>query len=506
MSMRGALKCSLRLSTLSVLKMLILNDLNLLKTENYINGGWIAGSNGELDVINPSNGKVVTAVANAGTSDATDAVEAASSAFRSWRKTTAKERSILLRKWHDLILENAEDLGAIMTAEQGKPLSEATGEVKYGASFIEYYAEECKRVTGSTIPAVASDRRLLTYKQAVGVVACITPWNFPNAMITRKAAPALAAGCTVVIKPDSGTPLSALALCELAHRAGIPPGVINVVVGDDAAAIGKVLTQHPLVAKFTFTGSTAVGKILMAQCASTVKKVSLELGGNAPFIVFDDADIESAVSHCVATKFRNCGQTCVCTNRIFVHKSIAEDFVEKLRTAISQLKVADGFEQDAEVGPMINKQAVEKMDVLLADAIDKGGKILLGGNAHALGGCFYEPTLLLNISDSMRLANEEIFGPIATVQIFETEEEVVNKANDTDYGLAAYFFTRDIGRVVRVSEDLEYGIVCSNSGVFSTEVAPFGGWKQSGLGSEGGQEGIMDFYETKFHSMGGIET
>ena len=484
--------------------MIKLEDPTLFKTENYVNGKWIDGSAGHIEVLNPANGTLVAKTVNGSAENACDAVEAAAVAFKSWSKMPAKERASYLRKWHDLILENADDLGALMTAEQGKPLSEAIGEVKYGAAFIEFYAEECKRVMGDIIPTVANDRRLLVYKQPVGVVGCITPWNFPNAMITRKAAPAMAAGCTVVIKPDASTPLSALALCELAERAGIPAGVLNVVVGSDAQAIGEVLTQHEKIAKFTFTGSTAVGKILMAQCASTVKKISLELGGNAPFIVFDDANIDEAVTHCVATKFRNCGQTCVCTNRIFVHEAIASDFTEKLQHSISALKVADGFEEGAEIGPLINTQALEKMDVLMADALDKGAKVLLGGARHQLGENFYQPTLLSNVSDSMRLANEEIFGPIAAVQTFTTEDEVVEKANATEYGLAAYFFTQDIGRVIRVSEDLEYGIVCSNSGVFSTEVAPFGGWKQSGIGSEGGKEGIADFYETKFHSLGGV--
>lgn len=484
--------------------MLNLHDSSLLRTENYIDGKWVSGSAGHIEVVNPANGKLVAKTVDSTASDTSAAVAAAASAFKSWSKTTAKERAVYLRKWFELILENADDLGALMTAEQGKPLAEAIGEVKYGAGFIEFYAEECKRVMGDIIPTVANDRRLQIYKQAVGVVGCITPWNFPNAMITRKAAPAIAAGCTVVIKPDAGTPLSALALCELAHRAGIPPGVLNVIVGSDSQSIGEVLTQDKRIAKFTFTGSTAVGKILMSQCASTVKKISLELGGNAPFIVFDDADIDEAVSHCVATKFRNCGQTCVCTNRIFVHHTIVEEFTEKIKKAITALKVADGFEQGAEIGPLINSQALQKMDELMNDALAKGAEILLGGSRHELGGNFFQPTLLRNIDDSMRLANEEIFGPIAAIQSFATEDEVVEKANATEYGLAAYFFSRDIGRVMRVSENLEYGIVCSNSGVFSTEVAPFGGWKQSGIGSEGGKEGIADFYETKFHSLGGV--
>lgn len=485
--------------------MLKLQDSSLFRTENYINGQWVSGGAGHIEIRNPANGELIAKTADGDASDVTAAVEAAAEAFKRWSKIPAKQRANLLRRWYDLILENTQDLARLMTTEQGKPLTEAVGEVQYGAGFIEFYAEECKRVMGATIPTIATDRRLQTYKQAIGVVGCITPWNFPNAMITRKAAPAMAAGCTVVIKPDPGTPLSALALCELAERAGIPAGVINVVVGSDSQGIGEVLTQHKKVAKFTFTGSTAVGKILMAQCATTVKKVSLELGGNAPYIVFDDADIAEAVTHCVATKFRNCGQTCVCTNRIYVQSTIAQEFTDRLKDAIGALKVAEGFTEGAMIGPLINSAAVEKIDELLADAKAKGAEVLLGGNRHALGQGFFEPTLLCNISQDMRLASEEIFGPVAAVQTFETEEEVIARANDTDYGLAAYFFTRDIGRVMRVSEQLEYGIVCSNSGVFSTEVAPFGGWKQSGIGSEGGQEGIIDFYETKFHSMGGID-
>jgi succinate-semialdehyde dehydrogenase/glutarate-semialdehyde dehydrogenase len=485
--------------------MLKLKDPTLLRTQNYIDGQWTDGGAGTINVTNPANGEIVATTANGNAADATRAVESAAEAFKIWSRVPAKQRAVLLRNWFNLLMANADDLGAIMTAEQGKPLAESIGEVSYGAGFIEYYAEESKRFKGATIPTISNDRRLQTYKQPVGVVGCITPWNFPNAMIARKAGPALASGCTIVIKPATETPLSALSMCELAARAGIPKGVINVVVGNNSREIGAVLTQHPKIGKFTFTGSTQVGKILMKQCADGVKKISLELGGNAPFIVFDDAHLDSAVADCMATKFRNCGQTCVCTNRIFVQRGVADEFIGKMRVAIEALRVGDGFAEGVTTGPLVSETAVGEMVNFMEDATAKGANVLVGGGKHELGHCFFEPTLLTDITEEMRIAREEIFGPIAAIQVFDTEDEAIERANNTEFGLAAYYATRDVGRVMRVAERLEYGIVCSNSGVFSTEVAPFGGWKESGLGSEGGAEGMAEFYETKFHSMGGIE-
>jgi succinate-semialdehyde dehydrogenase/glutarate-semialdehyde dehydrogenase len=432
------------------------------------------------------------------------AISAADAAWPAWRTKTAKERATFMRKWFELIMANQEDLARLMTAEQGKPLAETRGEVAYGASFIEWFAEEGKRLYGDVIPTFARDKRILVFKEPVGVVAAITPWNFPNAMITRKAAPALAAGCTFLIKPPSETPLSATALAELAHRAGIPKGVFNVVTSKQASKVGQELTQNPLVRKFTFTGSTEIGKVLMAQCASTVKKVSLELGGNAPFIVFDDADLDAALAGAMSSKFRNMGQTCVCANRLLVQDKIYEAFATKLSERVGGLKVGNGFDEGVTQGPLINIAAVEKVEHLLGEATSKGARVVRGGKRHQLGGTFFEPTVLTDVNETMEISREEIFGPVATLFRFKDEAEAIRIANATEYGLAAYFYTRDIGRVMRVSEALEYGIVGANEGIISTEVAPFGGMKQSGIGREGSKYGIEDFLEIKYVLVGGI--
>jgi succinate-semialdehyde dehydrogenase/glutarate-semialdehyde dehydrogenase len=485
--------------------MLNLADSELLKSEAFIDGAWTgAKSDARFDVLNPANGEVIARVADAGEGEARCAIEAAARAFPAWRKKTAKERAVILRKWFDLIMANQEDLAQIMTAEQGKPLSETRGEVAYGASFIEWFAEEGKRIYGDVIPTPQQGRRILVLKEPVGVVAAITPWNFPNAMITRKCAPALAAGCTFVIKPAEDTPLSALALAELARRAGIPAGVFNVVPSNQPAKVGGELTQNPLVRKFSFTGSTEIGKLLMRQCASTVKKISLELGGNAPFIVFDDADLDAAVEGAMLSKYRNMGQTCVCANRILVQDSIYDMFAETLMQRVSALKVGDGAAPGVAQGPLINMDGVKKVERLIDDAVKKGARIAVGGKRHSLGGSFFEPTVLLDATPAMACAREEIFGPVAALYRFSTEDDAIRVANDTEYGLAAYFYARDMGRILRVAESLEYGIIGINEGIISTEVAPFGGFKESGIGREGSKYGIEDYLEIKYLALGGL--
>ncbi|MEO8500298.1 MAG: NAD-dependent succinate-semialdehyde dehydrogenase, partial [Vicinamibacteria bacterium] len=441
---------------------------------------------------------------NMGASETRGAIDAAQTALPPWRQRTAKERSNLLRRWFDLIMANQDDLALILTSEQGKPLAEAKGEVAYGASFVEWFAEEAKRVYGETIPANTADKRITVTREPVGVCAAITPWNFPNAMVTRKVAPALAAGCTMVLKPAPQTPLSALALAALAERAGIPPGVFNVVTGD-AVAIGGELTSNPKVRMLTFTGSTKTGKLLMTQCAATVKKVALELGGNSPFIVFDDADLEAAVAGALAAKYRASGQTCVCANRFLVQDGVFDAFAEKLLKRVSELKVGDGLEDGVDQGPLIDENAVRKVEAHVADAVLKGATVLTGGKRHALGRTYYEPTVLTGALKTMTLAREETFGPVAPLFRFKTEAEAIQMANDTEFGLAAYFYTRDTGRVTRVSEALEYGIVGVNTGIISTEVAPFGGMKESGLGREGSRHGMEEFLEMKYVCQGGIE-
>ena len=481
--------------------MLPLTDPSLLKSSAFVGGQWVRSAK-RFAVKNPSTGETVAEIADLGAEDTRKAIEAASAAFPAWKKLLAKERAALLRKWFELMMANQEDLARIMTAEQGKPLAESRGEIAYGASFIEWFAEEGKRVYGDVIPAPAAGRKVIVMKEPVGVVAAITPWNFPNAMITRKCGPALAAGCTFVIKPAQETPLSALAIAELAQRAGIPAGVFNVVPGTDARAIGKELTESPLVRKFSFTGSTAVGKILMRQCASTVKKVSLELGGNAPFIVFDDADLDAAADGAMLSKFRNMGQTCVCANRFLVQDKVYDAFAEKLSARIAKLKIGDGFADGVTQGPLITMDAVEKVEGLLKDATAKGAKIVRGGKR--MDGQFFAPTLVRDVTPEMEIAQEEIFGPVATMFRFKDDADAIRIANATQYGLAAYFYARDVGRIFRVAGALEYGIIGINEGLISTEVAPFGGMKESGLGREGSKYGIEDYLEVKYLAVGGL--
>ena len=482
-----------------------LKDKSLFRQQCYIDGAWVdADDKSTLAVHNPASGDPVGTVPKMGATETRRAIEAAHAAWPAWRAKTAKERANILRKWFELMMANQEDLAKLMTVEQGKPIAESRGEIAYGASFIEWFAEEGKRIYGDTIPTHAPDKRIVVIKQPIGVCAAVTPWNFPNAMITRKAGPALAAGCTMVIKPASQTPYSALALCELAERAGVPKGVLSVVTGS-SGPIGKELTSHPLVRKFTFTGSTEVGKLLMQQCATTVKKVSLELGGNAPFIVFDDADIDAAVEGAMASKYRNSGQTCVCANRLFVQEGVYDEFAQKLGAKVAQMKVGNGLEAGVMQGPLIEMKAVEKVEEHIQDAVAKGAKIVTGGKRHAKGGTFFEPTVLANVTPDMLITREETFGPVAPLYKFKTEQELIGRANDTEYGLAAYFYSRDIGRIWRVAEALEFGIVGANVGIISTEVAPFGGMKESGIGREGSKYGIEEFVEVKYVCMGGID-
>ena len=483
-----------------------LKDSSLFRQQCYINGEWVDSDSGDtVDVHNPSDGSLLGTIPKLGTDETRRAIEAAHAAFAEWRAKTGKERSALLRNWFNLMMANQEDLARLMTAEQGKPVAESRGEIAYGASFVEWFAEEAKRLYGDTVPTHMPDRRIVVVKEPIGVVGAITPWNFPNAMITRKCGPALAVGCTCVVKPASMTPYSALALAELAELAGIPKGVFNVVTGS-ARAIGGEITANPLVRKVTFTGSTSVGKLLMKQCADTVKKVSLELGGNAPFIVFDDADLGAAVQGALQSKYRNSGQTCVCANRIYVQDGVYDEFAKELASAVGKLKVADGFDEDSQLGPMIEMAAVEKVEEHIADATAKGARVMVGGKRHEKGGLFFEPTVLADVTPKMAVSKEETFGPLAPLFRFKTEEEVVGMANDTEFGLASYFFSRDIGRVWRVAEGIEAGIVGINVGIISTEVAPFGGVKESGIGREGSKYGTDDFVELKYICMGGIDT
>ena len=483
-----------------------LNDPTLLKSQCYIDGAWVDADGGEsIAVTDPATGETITTVPKCGAAETRRAVEAAEVAFQSWRKKTAKERSALLRKWFELLIAHKDDLALIMTSEQGKPLAEARGEIDYAASYVEWFAEETKRVYGETIPSPWDSARLLVLRQPIGVAAAVTPWNFPAAMITRKVAPALGAGCTIVVKPASQTPLTALAIAELAARAGIPRGVFSVITGS-AAAIGGELTANPIVRKLSFTGSTEIGAQLMAESAATIKKVSMELGGNAPFIVFDDADLDAAVEGAMISKYRNTGQTCVCANRLYVQAGVYDAFAEKLAAAVSKLKVGRGTEEGVTQGPLIDVKAVEKVESHIADATAKGAKVILGGKRHALGGSFFEPTVVTGVTQAMKVAREETFGPLAPLFRFESEAEVLEHANNTRFGLAAYFFSRDVGRIWRVAESLEYGMVGINTGRISTEVAPFGGVKESGVGREGSRHGMDEYLEMKYLCLDGLNS
>ncbi|MGO9513067.1 MAG: NADP-dependent succinate-semialdehyde dehydrogenase [Steroidobacteraceae bacterium] len=481
-----------------------LKDPLLLREQCFIDGGWMAAdAGGTLAVRNPATAETLGVIPNMGAGEARRAIEAAARALPAWAVRTAKERAAILRRWFDLMLEHQDDLAVLMTAEQGKPLAESKGEISYAASFIEWFAEEGKRLYGDVIPGHQADKRILVLRQPVGVVAAITPWNFPSAMITRKAGPALAAGCTMVLKPATQTPYSALALAELGARAGIPQGVFNVITGS-AAAIGGEMTANPTVRKVTFTGSTEVGKKLMAQCAGTLKKLSLELGGNAPFIVFDDADLDAAVQGAIASKYRNTGQTCVCANRLLVQEGVYEEFAKKLAAAVGRLRVGDGLKGATDQGPLIDAKAVAKVEEHVEDAVAKGARVVLGGKRHALGGTFFEPTILADVTPRMLVAREETFGPVAPLFKFKSEADAIAMANDTEFGLAAYFYTRDLARSWRVSEAIQYGIVGLNTGIISTEVAPFGGVKESGIGREGSKYGILDYTELKYVCVGGV--
>ena len=483
-----------------------LKDPGLFREACYIDGRWAgAGSNETVDVVNPATGEVLGTVPRMGAEETRQAIEAANAAWPAWRARTARERAAILRRWHDLMLENQEDLARLMTAEQGKPLKESMGEIVYAASFIEWFAEEGKRIYGDTIPQHAPGKRIVVTKEPVGVCAAITPWNFPAAMITRKAGPALAAGCTMVVKPATATPYSALALAELGERAGLPAGTFSVVTGA-SAAIGGEMTSNPVVRKLTFTGSTEIGKLLLEQCAGTVKKTSMELGGNAPFIVFDDADLDEAVVGAMASKFRNTGQTCVCANRLLVQDGVYEAFSRKLAGEVAKMRIGDGLSGDTDQGPLIDMAAVEKVEEHIQDAVALGASVAAGGARHELGGTFFQPTVLTDVGTDMKITREETFGPVAPLYRFETEEQALAMANDTEFGLAAYFYSRDIGRIWRVMEGLEYGIVGVNEGIISTEVAPFGGMKESGIGREGSKYGIEDYLEIKYGLIGGIGT